>query len=216
MTINNNILALSLTWGGYLNHNEKNYSERRNHGLSLTNLTHCISPSEYYNDYYNNDSFNKINLQLHASSNKVNNPYSFSIKSNTSFSGAVQATLPATPTSLIWTQVKGKFWKCTIPENVTRLKIYFYEEDENNPDYYTIVGVTPGKTYDNMLLEELIYNEGDGWGAIIKNLSSKITWCLYTTGETDVDTGSGILYPDEFYCVYSAKINTHTPDIEDY
>ena len=89
MTINNkinNILTLNPHMGGYLNHNKKNYSERRNHGLSLTNLTHCISPSEYYNDYYNNDSFNKINLQLHASST-VSNPYTFNITENKIFSG---------------------------------------------------------------------------------------------------------------------------------
>ncbi len=179
-------------------------------------MTHCISPSEYCNDYYNNDSFNKINLQLHASSNKVSNPYSFSIKSNTGFSGIVQAALLTVPTSLIWTQVNRKIWKCTIPENVTRLKIYFYEEDENDPDNYAIIGVTPGKSYDNMLLEENIYNDGDGWGSIIKNLSSKITWVSYMTGETDVGTGSSILYPKYFYCVYSTEINTHTPDVEDY
>lgn len=89
MTINNkinNILALTSHGGGYLNHNKKNYSERGNHGLSLTNLTHCISlPSDYCNDYYSNDSFNKINLQLHASS-KVSNPYTFSITRNVTFS----------------------------------------------------------------------------------------------------------------------------------
>ena len=85
MTINN-ILALKPTWGGYLNSNKKNYSERRNHGLSLANLTHCISPSEYCNDYYNNDSFNKINLQLHASS-VVSNPYTFNILESKNFSG---------------------------------------------------------------------------------------------------------------------------------
>lgn len=62
----------------YMGNNRKSLTERRNHGLSLTNLTHCISPSEYYNDYYNNNSFNNINLQLHASS-EVSNPYSFSI-----------------------------------------------------------------------------------------------------------------------------------------
>lgn len=67
-----------------------------------------------------------------------------------------------------------------------------------------------------MLLEELEYNEGGGWEVIIKNLSSNIYWFEYTTGDTDVNTNSGILYPDEFYCVYSAEINTLAPDITDY
>lgn len=172
---------------------------------------HCISPS----NCDNTTSLNNINLQLHASST-VSNPYTFSISFNKSFSVNIGVSLPTTPTSLIWTKVDGKIWKCIIPENVTRLKIYFYEEDENDPDNYVIVGVTPGKTYDNMLLEEIIYNDGEGWGAFIKNLSSKITWCIYMTGETDVNTDSGILYLDYFYCVYSAEINTHTPDVIDY
>lgn len=185
--------------------------ERRNRGLSLLNQTaaHCISPSSCDNT----TSLNDINLQLHASST-VSNPYTFSISSSKSFSANIDVSLPTTPTSLIWTQVDEKIWKCTIPKNVTRLKIYFFEEDENSN--YVIVGVTPGKTYGNMLLEEIIYNEGDGWGAVIKNLSSKITWGTYMTGETDVNTGSGILYPNYFYCVYSTEINSHTPDVEDY
>lgn len=172
---------------------------------------HCISPS----NCDNTTSLNDINLQLHASST-VSNPYTFSISFNKSFSANIGVSLPTTPTSLIWTKVDGKIWKCTIPENVTRLKIYFYEEDENNPDNYVIVGVTPGKTYDNMLLEEIIYNDGDGWGAVIKSLSSNIYWAEYMTGETDEVTGSGILYPNEFYCVYSSEINTHAPDVTDY
>lgn len=199
--------------GGALPPNQQQNLERRNRGLSLLNQTmaHCISPSSCDNT----TSLNDINLQLHASST-VSNPYTFSISSNKSFSANIGASVPTTPTSLIWTRVDGKIWKCTIPKNVKRVKIYFYEEDENNPDNYVIVGVTPGKTYDNMLLEEIIYNDGDGWGAVIKNLSSKITWAIYTTGETDVNTGSGILYPNYFYCVYSAEINSHTPDVEDY
>ena len=213
MTINNkinNILALTSHGGGYLNHNKKNYSERRNHGLSLTNLTHCISPSEYYNDYYNNDSFNKINLQLHASS-KVSNPYSFSIKSNTGFSGSVQATLPTADTPLFEKadDQYDSIFTDTIPNGVNIIKVIasatggeFYGSgvnvknkrtnkswgfaDANPNDYYehtTYVGVTPGKTY-TIIIDG--YNDGDNPGY----------W--------------------EFMISYSAEINTHTPDIEDY
>ena len=135
-------------------------------------MAHCISPSSCDNT----TSLNDINLQLHASST-VSNPYTFSISSNKSFSANIGASVPTTPTSLIWTQVYGKIWKCTIPKNVKRLKIYFFEEDENSN--YVIVGVTPGKTYDNMLLEKIICNEGEGWEAVIKNLSSEITWGIY-------------------------------------
>lgn len=146
--------------------------ERRNRVLSLLNQTaaHYISSSSCDNTI----SLNDINLQLHASST-VSNPYTFSISSNKSFSVNIDVSLPTTPTSLIWTKVDGKIWKCTIPKNVKRLKIYFHKENENDPDNYVIVGVTSGKTYDNMLLEEIIYNNSDGWGAVIKNLSSKIT-----------------------------------------
>ena len=109
-------------WGS----NRKSLTERRNHGLSLANLTHCISPSEYCDNYYNNDSFNKINLQLHASS-KVSNPYSFSIKSNTKFSGNVQAALPTTSTEM-WSYAIHednyvKDFTLTIPPGVTILNL---------------------------------------------------------------------------------------------
>ena len=89
-------------------------------------MTHCISPSEYCDNYYNNDSFNKINLQLHASS-KVSNPYSFSIKSNTKFSGNVQAALPTTSTEM-WSYAIHednyvKDFTLTIPPGVTILNL---------------------------------------------------------------------------------------------
>ena len=183
---------------GYLNHNKKNYSERRNHGLSLTNLTHCISPSEYYNDYYNNDSFNKINLQLHASSNKVSNPYSFSIKSNTSFSGVVQAALPTTDTQLFRKTTD------TIPNGVNIIKVVikavgYWQSAEiiirNNKtnkiwasnhvgpfetnEKIVYIAVTPGKTY-TINIE--------------KTPPEHCEWAIY----------------------YSAEINTHTPQVKDY
>ena len=187
--------------GGYFNHNKKNYSERRNHGLSLTNLTHCISPSEYYNDYYNNDSFNKINLQLHASS-KVSNPYSFSIKSNTGFSGSVQATLPETKTVLLNIKISNdsrtktfivpaecKVVEAVITNNV-RIFSYTLSNAANNIKWVVskntesvakYIGVTPGKSYTLML----------------KSVANK-----------NVE-GAATVY-------YSAKINTHTPDVKDY
>ena len=187
--------------GGDFNHNKKNYSERRNHGLSLTNLTHCISPSEYYNDYYNNDSFNKINLQLHASS-KVSNPYSFSIKSNTGFSGSVQATLPETKTVLLNIKISNdsrtktfivpaecKVVEAVITNNV-RIFSYTLSNAANNIKWVVskntesvakYIGVTPGKSYTLML----------------KSVANK-----------NVE-GAATVY-------YSAKINTHTPDVKDY
>ena len=197
--------------GGYLNHNKKNYSERRNHGLSLTNLTHCISPSEYYNDYYNNDSFNKINLQLHASSNKVSNPYSFSIKSNTSFSGDVQDALPTTDT-LLFRKADDKYnsiFTDTIPNGVNVIKVLAhatggdwsganitiknnktnkiwadaYSEAFETDEKIVYIAVTPGKTY-TINIDE--FEDGDNPGYCV--------WAIY----------------------YSSEINTHTPDIEDY
>ena len=96
-------------------------------------MTHCISPSEYYNDYYNNDSFNKINLQLHASS-EVSNPYSFSIKSNTGFSGVVQSILPATATLLLEITNNPPFiGTFTVPSccKVVRTKIFDRLNREN-------------------------------------------------------------------------------------
>lgn len=164
-------------------------------------MTHCISPSEYYNDYYNNDSFNKINLQLHASSNKVSNPYSFSIKSNTGFSASVESVLPTTNTLLLEITNDGGYPfidTFTVPSGCKVVKtqifdragreisllhqsnefIWNYAEDGVGLST-TYIGVTPGKEYSLILeAEETDY----AWARIY----------------------------------YSAEINTHTPDIEDY
>ena len=190
--------------GGYLNHNKKNYSERRNHGLSLTNLTHCISPSEYYNDYYNNDSFNKINLQLHASS-KVSNPYSFSIKSNTGFGISIEPEIPSEDTLLVSVDdTEEKDLSFIVSSGITILRVDYwadsvYQEaltcvynelekpvimwvwDPGNDgvaDNSVYVGVTPGKYY------KLYYSsKGDSYNISI---------------------------------FYSSEINTHTPQVKDY
>ena len=184
--------------GGYLNNNKKNYSERRNHGLSLTNLTHCISPSEYCNDYYNNNSFNEIKLQLHASS-KVSNPYSFSIKSNTGFSGVVQSILPTTETVLLKIEgyFQGQKGTFIVPNGCKVVKAYIFNRFADMGDLMNIntnklwlnmdtgvdsdtkyIGVTPGKQY---------------------------TLTCYSEYDRAIATVS-----------YSAEINTHTPDVEDY
>lgn len=172
-------------------------------------MTHCISPSEYYNDYYNNDSFNKINLQLHASSNKVSNPYSFSIKSNTSFSGDVQAALPSTDTRLFKKSGDGYLFTDTIPNGVNIIKVVIeatggdwysaemiirnnktnkiwasnYAGPSENDTSIVYIAVTPGKTY-TISIEE--YADGDNPGYC--------SWAIY----------------------YSAEINTHAPDVTDY
>lgn len=180
--------------GGYLNSNKKNYSERRNRGLSLINLTHCISPSEYCNDYYNNNSFNEIKLQLHASS-EVSNPYSFSIKSNTGFSGVVQSALPTTETTLL--QLSGDRFgnrgTFTVPDGCKVIKVHIFNRFDTDCGLYNFhnnkcwsdntimisyIGVTSGKSY-----KVICYGINDHATAIIS---------------------------------YSAEINTHTPDVEDY
>ena len=163
-------------------------------------MTHCISPSEYYNDYYNNDSFNKINLQLHASS-KVSNPYSFSIKSNTSFSGDVQSLLPETATLLleITNDGGGPFIDTfTVPSGCKVVKTHIVDRagreinlvhqsngmiwnsaDDGVGNNTTYIGVTPGKTYSLIFYAE---DTDYAWARI---------W-------------------------YSSEINTHTPDVTDY
>lgn len=205
MTINNkinNILALALTshgGGGYLNHNKKNYSERRNHGLSLTNLTHCISPSNCDN-YYNNDSFNKINLQLHASSNKVSNPYSFSIKSNTKFSAVAQSVLPTTATLLL---------------EIT---------NENLP----FIGTFTVPSYCKVVRTQIF--DRPGRAISLTHQSNNMVWNQITVGTGTSTTFIGVTPGKEYSLIldaedtdyawariwYSAEINTHTPDVEDY
>ena len=212
----NNILALTSHGGGYLNHNKKNYSERRNHGLSLTNLTHCISPSEYYNDYYNNDSFNKINLQLHASSNKVSNPYSFSIKSNTSFSGDVQADLPLTSTEM-WSYAINedeyvKDFTLTIPPGVTILNL---QADGNAIDTQITEIIIKNKDSGKIWLHNGSFNQDESYeeNKYIGVTPDK-TYNLNLTITHGGDGEGGSQNNGAFY--YSSEINTHTPDIEDY
>lgn len=181
--------------GGYLNHNKKNYSERRNHGLSLTNLTHCISPSEYCDDYYNNDSFNKINLQLHASS--VSNPYSFSIKSNTGFGGSVQAALPTTETELLSLYSNG-----TDDERLASFRV---------PNKCKIIKVIANWTYTAFLLHDnKLWMTGYGDYDNIKYIG--VTPGKDYTVKYSIDK----INSSYIKLTYSAEINTHTPDIKDY
>lgn len=167
-------------------------------------MTHCISPSEYYNDYYNNDSFNKINLQLHASS-KVSNPYSFSIKSNTSFSGDIQAALPATETLLARTTYSGLL-QINIPNGVNVLKVIFDDTSdffEEDPPY--------GDLYNN--------SNKKYWSTLQGSGADSTAWEILYVGVT----------PNKSYTLnvnfghsgglelrYSSKINTHTVDVADY
>lgn len=199
--------------GGYLNHNKKNYSERRNHGLSLTNLTHCISPSEYYNDYYNNDSFNKINLQLHASS-KVSNPYSFSIKSNTSFSASIESKLPVKDTILRafrvddYNQTESAI--VVIPDGVKVIKVYSYCNNDNSErTYYSLsTGTWPNdKNWGSVSLNDLVTNRTRYIG-VTPGKSYTVT------AEISSDSAKGFYGYSRIY--YSTEINTHTPNIKDY
>ena len=139
-----------------------------------------------YFSFQNNDSFNKINLQLHASSNKVSNPHSFSIKSNTEFSGSVQAALPTTETLLreVVTDSINNMVYTLSTGNYPNNKNWAFIDASDDTDVYgtRYVGVTPGKSY---------------------------------TVTADIST-----YGNSFYCsseiYYSAEINTHAPDVEDY
>lgn len=193
----------------YMGNNSKNLTESRNHGLSLTNLTHCISPSEYYNDYYGNNSFNEINLQLHASS-VVSNPYSFSIKSNTKFSANVQSALPTTETKLLYFYT-GETKTLTIPKGVNVIKI--------------VIGVTNpgnGRIWIRVKSGDIIWISGSG--SDDGTLSYTRTAYIGVSAEKNYTIVAEIEHEiiDDHYIngevsiYYSAEINTHTPDVEDY
>lgn len=199
--------------GGYLNHNKKNYSERRNHGLSLTNLTHCISPSEYYNDYYNNDSFNKINLQLHASS-KVSNPYSFSIKSNTSFGASIEPDVPTETAYLyrdIYPEDKNRpnilTMPITIPAGVKVIKFALggnasqYDEPCSCEAINTITGKTWAASSGDGAVGTVVYI------GVTPGKRYNIKYSVYS--EIDLVDYSCLI-------AYSKQINTYTPNITDY
>lgn len=163
-------------------------------------MTHCISPSEYCNDYYNNDSFNEIKLQLHASSNKVSNPYSFSIKSNTSFSASVQSLLPATATLLLEITNDnlpfiGTF---TVPSYCKVVKTEIFDR--------------PGRA-----ISLTHQSNGMVWNNAYDGVGNKVTYIGVTPGKEyslileaeDTDYAWAMIW-------YSAEINTHAPDGEDY
>ncbi len=207
MTINNkinNILALTSHGGGGTSiTTTKNYSERRNRGLSLTNLTHCISPSEYYNDYYNNDSFNEINLQLHASS-KVSNPYSFSIKSNTGFSASIEPEIPNKDTLL--TSVddtdEEKDLSCIVPGGITVLRVDYWAES-GWQEAYTHVYNSSSRT--NWVRDN--GDEGVAGGTVYVGVTPGKGYNLYYRSDGDSYNIS---------IFYSSEINTHTPQVKDY
>ena len=168
-------------------------------------MTHCISPSEYYNDYYNNGSFNKINLQLHASS-KVSNPYSFSIKSNTNFSGGVQAALPATETLLARTIHSGLL-QINIPNGVNVLKVMF---DDTNDGFYE-EDPPYGWLYNNLNKKYWVTLQGSGmdstaWEILYVGVTPNKSYTL------NVEFG----HSGGLKLCYSAEINTHTPNVTDY
>lgn len=195
--------------------NRKSLTERRNHGLSLTNLTHCISPSEYCNDYYNNNSFNKINLQLHASS-KVSNPYSFSIKSNMSFSGVVQSALPTTSTEMwsyaIYEDNYVKDFTLTIPPGVTILNL---KANGNAIDYQITDIIIKNKDSGKIWLSNGSSNRDEEYiEDIYIGVTSNKTYNLNLTVTHGGDGEGGSENNGAFY--YSSEINTHTPDVEDY
>ena len=204
MTNNKHLSSQPRIGGGALPLNQQQNLERRNRGLSLLNQTaaHCISPSECCNDYYNNDSFNEIKLQLHASS--VSNPYRFSISSNTTFSANAQPALPEASTKLleitedmnpsissftapagcrvVLAGISSRLAKydsrlyCQASQKTWASRVAGYDTEQ------MYIGVTPGKDY---------------------------TIILETIDSFSDDNVSGYVY-------YSAEINTHTPDVTDY
>lgn len=207
MTTNKHLSSQPHRGGG----NQQQNLERRNRGLSLLNQTaaHCISPSSCDNT----TSLNDINLQLHASST-VSNPYTFSISSNKSFSGVVQAALPVKDTILYRD---------------------LYPEDEMYPNIGTMPIVIPaGVTVIKFGLggNASQYDEPCSCSAI--NTTTGVTW-MYEAGEGSVGrviyigVTPGKTYNIEygvdseieivdFSCIisYSKEINAHTPSIEDY
>ena len=175
--------------------------ERRNRGLSLLNQTaaHCISPSSCDNT----TSLNDINLQLHASST-VSNPYTFSISSNTSFGASVEPELPKEVTELLDLDntginfdgtVTGSF---TVPAGCKVVRADVFDR--------------PGRevTLSNKDTRKL-------WVSTDDDKISNMQYIGVTSGKTynlEFDT-----YASEFSSanvLYSAEINTHTPDVEDY
>ena len=172
-------------------------------------MTHCISPSNCDN-YYNNDSFNKINLQLHASSK----PYSFSIKSNTSFGASIEPEVP-TEIAYLYREIYPEnenypnilTMPITIPAGVKVIRFALRGNASQNdePCSCNAINTITGKTW------------ADHFG---EGATGKIVYIGVTPGKLyniKYSINSEIELVD-YSCTigYSAEINTHTPDVEDY
>lgn len=196
----------------YMGNNRKSLTERRNHGLSLTNLTHCISPSEYCDNYYSNNSFNEMNLQLHASS-EVSNPYSFSIKSNTRFSGVVRSTLPTTYTKFSEVYVNNVDYSksiiVTIPKGVNVIMVMSVCTNYSSPIGKTHYSLSTG-TYPNNKYWASVDVDKDE----IRYIGVTPEKSYIVTADISSTSSNGFQGGSTFY--YSAEINTQTPDVKDY
>lgn len=201
----NNILALNPIGGGG---NQQQNLERRNRGLSLLNQTaaHCISPSSCDNT----TSLNDINLQLHASST-VSNPYTFSISSNTSFGASVEPDLPIKDTPLFEKpdDAYNSVFTDTIPNGVNIIKVI---ASATGGEFYGAgIDIRNKRTNKSWGSANAAENKYDEHTTYIGVTSGK-TYTILIYGYNDGDNPGYW----EFSISYSAEINTHAPDIEDY
>lgn len=145
-------------------------------------------------------------------SSTVSNPYSFNIVNNTSFTApSIAPNLPSEDTPLVWDKYDNSYYYTIIPSGVKVLKCYY---DRRGTIY---IGVTPGKKYIYSCLETFTFDdEGrEDSGKGIYNINSKVYWY----DDPPVNFG-GYEYHSQFLptneIVYSASINNHAIDVEDY
>lgn len=184
---------------------------------------------EYYKSN-NENQFKDIQLQLHATTSSVSNPYTFSIQENKSFSGICVGELPSTETYLYNKHTEYTYEqifetiKISIPSNCRVLKVaakvYVYVEgvDEGNFGY---VDSTIKNTSNNVLwIDEHedtgVYND-EATIDIIKyiGVTPNKTYALSLDLDASADYETAI---EEISCKisYSSDINSHSVDIKDY
>ena len=145
-------------------------------------------------------------------STTVSNPYSFNIVNNTSFTApSIAPNLPSGDTSLVWDKHDNGDYYTIIPPGVKVLKSYVSPKT-------IYIGVTPGKTYICKCDETETIVSWSGriyTGRSIYDINDKVYW--YNNPPAKVgDYEEHYQFSPTNEIVYSASINNHAIDVEDY
>lgn len=128
-------------------------------------------------------------------------------KNGTTYAAWKKATVDV-PTGMF--TCTNEYNTITVPNGVTVLKV----EIKGYYNKFCTVGVTPGKTYSELLGTQELWDNGNNWSATVERDSGDYAYLWADFGKPGVD-GIGIAHID-FTLKYSPQINTLKPDYTDY